>query len=162
MAKEIERKYLVTDDSWREEIASRTRFRQGYIASMEDRSVRVRIMGEDAAKLTIKVGTGVLIRDEYEYDIPVADAEELLKSVPGFILEKIRYTVEHEGFTWEIDVFDGLYRGLIVAEVELRSEADQPVLPAWVGPEVTGDRRFSNQQLATDDLSTELSDVIKD
>lgn len=162
MAKEIERKYLVTDESWREEIASRTRFRQGYIASLEDRSVRVRIMGEEAAKLTIKVGTGALIRDEYEYDIPVADAEELLKSVPGFILEKIRYTVEHEGFTWEIDVFDGLYRGLIVAEVELRSEADQPALPKWIGDEVTGDRRFSNQQLATDDLSTELSDVIKD
>ena len=162
MAKEIERKYLVTDESWREEIASRTRFRQGYIASLEDRSVRVRIMGEEAAKLTIKVGTGALIRDDYEYDSPVADAEELLKSVPGFILEKIRYTVEHEGFTWEIDVFDGLYRGLIVAEVEMRSEADQPALPAWVGDEVTGDRRFSNQQLATDDLSTELSDVIKD
>src|SRR5689334_9609929 len=109
MAKEIERKFLVADDSWREAIASRTRFRQGYIVSLDDRSVRVRIKGEDAATLTIKVGVGVLVRDEYEYDIPVADAEELIATAPGIIIEKIRYTVEHEGFLWEIDVFDGIY-----------------------------------------------------
>ncbi|GAK68718.1 hypothetical protein RRU01S_02_00460 [Agrobacterium rubi TR3 = NBRC 13261] len=162
MAKEIERKFLVADESWREEIVTRTRFRQGYIVSLEDRSVRVRIKGEDAATLTIKVGVGVLVRDEYEYDIPVADAEELLSSAPGVIIEKIRYTVEHEGFVWEVDVFDGLYRGLTVAEVELNAETDQPALPAWIGDEVTGDHRYSNQHLATEDLSTELCHVIQD
>lgn len=162
MAKEIERKFLVADESWREEIVTRTRFRQGYIVSLDDRSVRVRIKGDDAATLTIKVGVGVLVRDEYEYDIPVADAEELLSSAPGFIIEKIRYTVEHEGFVWEVDVFDGLYRGLVVAEVELSAETDQPALPAWIGEEVTGDHRYSNQHLATDDLSTELCYVIQD
>lgn len=162
MAKEIERKFLVADESWREEIATRTRFRQGYIVSLEDRSVRVRIKGEDAATLTIKIGVGSLVRDEYEYDIPVSDAEELLTTAPGFIIEKIRYTVEHEGFVWEIDVFDGIYRGLTVAEVELAAETDQPALPKWLGPEVTGDRRYSNQYLATDDLSTELCHVIQD
>ncbi|XUY26364.1 CYTH domain-containing protein [Agrobacterium sp. rho-8.1] len=162
MAKEIERKFLVADESWREEIVTRTRFRQGYIVSLDDRSVRVRIKGDDAATLTIKVGTNSLVRDEYEYDIPVADAEELLNSAPGFIIEKIRYTVEHEGFVWEVDVFDGLYRGLVVAEVELSAETDQPALPAWIGEEVTGDHRYSNQHLATDDLSTELCHVIPD
>ncbi len=162
MAKEIERKFLVADESWREEIASRTRFRQGYIVSLEDRSVRVRIKGDDAATLTIKIGVGGLVRDEYEYNIPVSDAEELLTSAPGFIIEKIRYTVEHEGFVWEVDVFDGIYRGLTVAEVELATETDQPALPKWLGPEVTGDRRYSNQYLATDDLSTELCHVIQD
>lgn len=162
MAKEIERKFLVADESWREEVASRTRFRQGYIVSLEDRSVRVRIKGDDAATLTIKIGVGGLVRDEYEYDISVSDAEELLTSAPGFIIEKIRYTVEHEGFVWEVDVFDGIYRGLTVAEVELATETDQPALPKWLGPEVTGDRRYSNQYLATDDLSTELCHVIQD
>ncbi len=161
MAKEIERKFLVADDSWREAIASRTRFRQGYIVSLDDRSVRVRIKGEDAATLTIKVGVGVLVRDEYEYDIPVADAEELIATAPGIIIEKIRYTVEHEGFLWEIDVFDGIYRGLTVAEVELKSESDQPALPSWLGAEVTGDRRYSNQHLATEDLSSELCHAIQ-
>lgn len=162
MAKEIERKFLVADDSWREEIATRTRFRQGYIVSLEDRSVRVRIKENEAATLTIKVGVNSLVRDEYEYDIPVADGEELLATAPGTIIEKIRYTVPHEGFVWEIDVFDGLYRGLVVAEVELNAETDQPALPAWVGDEVTGDPRYSNQHLATDDLSSELCYVIQD
>ena len=153
MAKEIERKFLVADDSWREAIASRTRFRQGYIVSLDDRSVRVRIKGEDAATLTIKVGVGVLVRDEYEYDIPVADAEELIATAPGIIIEKIRYTVEHEGFLWEIDVFDGIYRGLTVAEVELKSESDQPALPGWLGAEVTGERRGFSQNLAREEES---------
>lgn len=162
MAKEIERKFLVANDSWREEIATRTRLRQGYIVSLEDRSVRVRIKDNETATLTIKVGTNSLARDEYEYDIPVADGEELLATVPGTIIEKIRYTVAHQGFVWEVDVFDGLYRGLVVAEVELAAETDQPALPAWVGDEVTGDPRFSNQHLATDDLSAELCHVIQD
>ncbi|SCX27566.1 CYTH domain protein [Agrobacterium sp. DSM 25558] len=162
MAKEIERKFLVADESWRDQTASRTPFRQGYIVSLQDRSVRVRIKGDDSATLTIKIGTNSLVRDEYEYDIPVADAEELLTTATGIIIEKIRHTVEHQGFIWEIDVFDGLYKGLVVAEVELKAETDQPDLPTWLGPEVTGDPRFSNQHLATDDLRAELSHVIPD
>lgn len=162
MAKEIERKFLVEDESWREEIVTRTRFRQGYIVSLQDRSVRVRIKDDAAATLTIKVGVNTLVRDEYEYDIPVADAEELLATAPGTIIEKIRYTVDHQGFVWEIDVFDGIYRGLTIAEVELAAETDQPTLPSWLGHEVTGDPRYSNQHLAADDLSAELCHVIQD
>lgn len=156
MAKEIERKFLVRNEDWRRETTSQTPFRQAYIASLDDRSVRVRIKGEDDATLTIKVGASALVRDEYEYSIPVEDAVELLGSAPGVVIEKTRYTVDHAGFVWEVDVFEGIYRGLVVAEVELNNETDQPTLPDWIGAEVTGDRRYSNQYLATEDLSREI------
>jgi CYTH domain-containing protein len=161
MAKEIERKFLVSDESWRSQITSRTAFRQGYIASMENRSVRVRIKADTDATLTIKIGANSIVRDEYEYDIPLPDAEELLTTALGIVIEKTRHTVDHEGFVWEIDVFEGLYKGLVVAEVEMNAETDQPSLPAWLGREVTGDPRFSNQNLATEDLSRELTNVVQ-
>ena len=160
MAKEIERKFLVDNDGWRTDITSATAFRQGYIASLEDRSMRIRIMNDSQATLTIKIGASSLVRDEYEYEIPIDDAEELMSTALGIVIEKTRYTVEHLGFTWEIDIFEGLYQGLVVAEVELKSVNDQPELPAWLGTEVTGDRRYSNQILATEDLSKELCHVL--
>ena len=161
MAKEIERKFLVSDESWRSQVTSRTAFRQGYIASLENRSVRVRIKADKDATLTIKIGASSIVRDEYEYDIPVPDAEELLTAALGIVIEKTRHTVDHEGFVWEIDVFEGLYEGLVVAEVEMNAETDQPSLPAWLGREVTGDPRFSNQNLATEDMSRELIRVVQ-
>ena len=161
MAKEIERKFLVSDDSWRSQVTSRTAFRQGYIASLENRSVRVRIKADTDATLTIKIGASSIVRDEYEYDIPVRDAEELMTTALGIVIEKTRHTVDHEGFVWEIDVFEGLYEGLVVAEVEMNAETDQPSLPAWLGREVTGDPRFSNQNLATEDMSRELTRVVQ-
>jgi CYTH domain-containing protein len=160
MAKEIERKFLVANDGWQNEVTSQTAFRQGYVASLENRSVRIRLMDRDSATLTIKIGASNLIRDEYEYAIPVADAEELISTAIGIIIEKTRYTVDHGGFVWEVDVFGGIYTGLIVAEVELASLQDKPELPSWIGAEVTGDRRFSNQILATEDLSDELCHVL--
>ena len=161
MAKEIERKFLVSDDSWRSQVTSRTAFRQGYIASLENRSVRVRIKADTDATLTIKIGASSIVRDEYEYDIPLRDAEELMTTALGIVIEKTRHTVDHEGFVWEIDVFEGLYEGLVVAEVEMNAETDQPTLPAWLGREVTGDPRFSNQNLATEDMSRELTHVVQ-
>lgn len=161
MAKEIERKFLVSDDSWRSQVTSRTAFRQGYIASLENRSVRVRIKADKDATLTIKIGASSIVRDEYEYDIPLRDAEELMTTALGIVIEKTRHTVDHEGFVWEIDVFEGLYEGLVVAEVEMNAETDQPSLPAWLGREVTGDPRFSNQNLATEDMSRELTRVVQ-
>src|SRR5690606_20271523 len=98
----------------------------------------------------------MISRDEFEYDIPVADAKDLIGSALGIVLEKTRYEVEHEGFTWEVDVYAGAYEGLVVAEVELEHEEQQPPLPSWIGHEVTGDRRFSNLVMATEDLSMEL------
>jgi CYTH domain-containing protein len=91
-----------------------------------------------------------MTRDEFEYDIPVEDAEELLRTAIGIIIEKTRYRVPHEGFVWGIDVFAGDHRGLVIAEVEMQAETDEPKLPSWIGREVTGDFRYSNQALATE------------
>jgi adenylate cyclase len=149
MAKEIERKFLVASDGWRKVCDGGSLLRQAYIAAMDDRSVRVRISDDARARLTIKVGKSALVRDEYEYDLPVADAEELMDRAIGIVIEKTRYRIPFHGFTWEIDEYTGALRGLVVAEVELASENDAPVLPAWLGREVTGDTRYSNQSLAT-------------
>lgn len=156
MAKEIERKFLVLNDEWRQSAITATVFRQAYIASMEDRSVRVRLMDGERATMTIKIGKSAMTRDEFEYAIPVPDALELIDNAIGIVIEKTRYTLEHHGFIWEIDVYDAAYRGLVVAEVEMKNEGDNPVLPSWLGPEVTGDRRYSNQSLATEDLREEI------
>lgn len=150
MAKEIERKFLVRSDGWRSAVETKSVLRQGYIASMDDRSVRVRILDSRKARLTIKIGRSAIIRDEFEYDIPVAEAEELLQNAIGIVIEKTRYRVPHEGFVWEVDVFTGEHRGLVIAEVEMNAETDKPALPAWLGREVTGDFRYSNQALATE------------
>ena len=158
MAKEIERKFLVKGEAWRSAATSQTRFLQAYVVSMEDRSVRVRMRERDSATLTIKIGLGVLTRDEFEYDIPLDDAEQMIANAIGIVIEKTRFTIDHEGFVWEVDVFHGAHHGLVIAEVELKSESDEPALPAWVGSEVTGDRRYSNQMLATSDTPLESAD----
>ncbi|KQV66244.1 CYTH domain-containing protein [Rhizobium sp. Root1220] len=150
MAKEIERKFLVRNDGWRSGAKTKSIFKQGYIASMDDRSVRVRVLDETTARLTIKIGRSAMTREEFEYDIPVADAVQLLDDAIGIVIEKTRYRVPHEGFVWEVDVFSGQHQGLVIAEVELRSESDKPPLPQWLGREVTGDFRYSNQALATE------------
>ncbi|CAD7040320.1 CYTH domain-containing protein [Pseudorhizobium endolithicum] len=156
MAKEIERKFLVKDDGWRGEAMSASDFVQAYVATQEDRSLRVRLIDDRRATLTIKIGRQLISRDEFEYEIPVDDARELIGSALGIVLEKTRHEVEHEGFTWEVDVYAGAYRGLVVAEVEMEHEGQEPPLPAWIGREVTGDRRFSNLVMATEDLCAEL------
>ena len=156
MAKEIERKFLVSSEAWREAASSSAAYMQAYIAIGEDRSVRVRLIDGTSARLTIKIGRGTLSRNEYEYDIPVEDAEELVRDAIGTVLEKTRYLVPHAGFTWEVDVFTGFYHGLVVAEVELQDEAENPPLPSWIDREVTSDRRYSNMVMATEDLTGEL------
>lgn len=150
MAKEIERKFLVRGEAWRSAVESKSVLKQGYVASMDDRSVRIRILDEKTARLTMKIGRSTLTRDEFEYEIPVSDAEELLENAIGIVIEKTRYRVPYEGFVWEVDVFAGAHRGLVIAEVEMQAETDNPPLPAWLGREVTGDFRYSNQALATE------------
>jgi CYTH domain-containing protein len=150
MAKEIERKFLVRGEAWRSAAESKSVLKQGYVASMDDRSVRIRILDGKTARLTMKIGRGTLTRDEFEYEIPVADAEELLENAIGIVIERTRYRVPYEGFVWEVDVFAGAHRGLVIAEVEMQAETDNPPLPAWLGREVTGDFRYSNQALATE------------
>lgn len=149
MAKEIERKFLVASDGWRQHTDKGIRLRQAYIVTMEDRSVRVRIHGNKWARLTIKIGKSSLVRNEYEYELPMDDAHELLAQAVGIVIEKRRFRVPHKGFTWEVDVYEGALEGLVVAEVEMKRESDLPALPAWLGREITGDRRYSNQALAT-------------
>ena len=147
MGQEIERKFLVRGEEWREG-ARVVRCRQGYLVSEIGRTIRVRLAG-DRAFLTIKGKTEGLARSEYEYAIPVEDAHEFLaRFVRGRIVEKNRYTVTHAGTTWEVDEFLGENTGLIVAEVELESEDQGVDLPGWVGAEVTHDPRYLNVLLA--------------
>ncbi|MFG6431249.1 CYTH domain-containing protein [Roseateles sp. LYH14W] len=147
MGIEIERKFLVTGDGWRAQAATQTRFSQGYLSRDPARTVRVRIAGE-AAFLTIKGATQGATRAEFEYDIPLADAQALLALCDGPVVEKIRHLCPHEGVTWEVDEFLGANAGLVVAEIELESESQPFAHPAWLGDEVTGDGRYVNANLA--------------
>ncbi|NJP08852.1 MAG: CYTH domain-containing protein [Leptolyngbyaceae cyanobacterium RU_5_1] len=155
MSTEIERKFLVIANQWQAFRKDATRsstpgtvYRQGYIAADARRTVRVRIAGEQSF-LTIKGATIGIARSEYEYPIPVEDAREMLQTlcVPPWI-EKTRYTVEWEGFVWEVDEFDGENRGLILAEVELTDSEQAIDLPTWIGEEVSHDPRYYNSNLA--------------
>ena len=146
MATEIERKFLVKSDAWRAEATSQVSMRQNYMAT--DPTVRVRLTGEGGF-LTVKGKSRGFSRAEYEYPIPAADAAEMLDTLcSGYEIEKIRYRVPYHGKTWEIDVFDGVNAGLVVAEIELESEEESFDLPPWIGEEVTGQRKFSNSALA--------------
>ena len=149
MAVEIERKFLVSNESWRDGASVGQRLRQAYIASSPACSVRLRVMGETHAKLTIKSGFRGLARDEFEYDIPVADAVAMFElRRHEIIIDKTRYRVEFDGLTWEVDVFSSHNDGLIVAEIELTDEAQAVSHPPWIGAEVTYDLRYQNSQLA--------------
>lgn len=144
MATEIERKFLLRDENWRDIANSGTRFRQGYLIGAERASVRVRIEGEQA-NLNIKSATLGIHRQEFEYPIPLDEAEELLDTLceqPQII--KTRYLVPYGEHTWEIDVFDGDNAGLVVAEVELAAENEAFERPSWIGEEVSGDTRYYN------------------
>ena len=148
MAKEIERKFLVSGQRWRTFADEGVAIRQAYIVAQEDRSLRVRIYGDGKARMTLKIGHAVLVRDEYEYDIDRDEAEDMLRHAIGNVIEKVRYKVPHEGHVWEIDVYGGAHKGLIIAEVELASIHEEPELPNWVGREVTGESQYSNQSMA--------------
>jgi len=145
MGTEIERKFLVNGDEWRK--GQSTPFRQGYLNRDKARTVRVRIAGEQAF-LTIKGVSVGAARAEFEYEIPVADAEQLLLLCDGPLIEKTRYIVPHAGMIWEVDEFHGANSGLVVAELELQSENQQFDKPAWVDLEVTEDNRYYNSSLA--------------
>lgn len=147
MGIEIERKFLVQGDSWRSQ-ATGQEYRQGYIVADQNRTVRVRVVG-DRGYLTIKGPTVGLGRAEYEYPIPLRDAEEMLTHLCGLpLIEKLRYRLEVAGLLWEVDEFAGANRGLILAEVELQTPEQAIALPEWIGPEVTGDPRYYNASLA--------------
>ena len=148
MAKEIERKFLVTDTSYIGRAESAVRIRQTYLSTNPDATVRLRIAG-DKAWITVKGRNAGAVRDEWEYPIPVSDAEEMAERLAGgFAIDKTRYVVDHEGWKWEIDCFHGRHEGLTVAEIEMPSADSNPPLPDFVGQEVTGDPRYYNSTLA--------------
>ena len=144
MAVEIERKFLVRGEGWRQ--PEPTRISQGYLSRDPERTVRVRIAGERAF-LTIKGKTEGARRSEFEFPIPVAEARELLALCTAPVIDKRRHVLVHEGTRWEVDEFLGAQAGLVIAEVELERE-DQPfVRPDWLADEVTGDPRYYNSNI---------------
>ena len=146
MGIEIERKYLVNGDSWRE-LGDPVHYIQGYLQDNEDKVVRIRIQGEKAY-LTIKGRTKGLSRKEFEYPMPHEDATEMLFLCGGLIVEKKRSTIKFQGKIWEVDEFEGKNKGLILAEIELESEDESFSIPPWIGKEVSGDPRYYNSYLA--------------
>ncbi len=148
MAREIERKFLVTGEGWRDGVRRTFHYRQGYLTGEGPCSVRVRI-DDERAFLNIKSATLGIQRTEYEYPIPLADAEEMLaRFTVGLVVEKTRYVVDFAGHRWEVDVFEGANAGLVVAEIELQHEDEHFELPPWVGEEVSDDPRYYNVCLA--------------
>jgi len=148
MAIEIERKFLLANDNWRPLVSKTINYRQGYLNSDENSSVRVRV-SDDTAKINIKSATIGSVRQEYEYDIPAQDAHELLDTLCHKpLVEKTRHLVVIKQHTWEIDEFAAENQGLIVAEIELSQVDEQFEKPDWVGQEVTEDIRYYNNQLA--------------
>ncbi|MEX0997038.1 MAG: CYTH domain-containing protein [Flavobacteriaceae bacterium] len=146
---EIERKFLVTSETFKQEAFNQTRIVQGFLNTHPERTVRVRIKGSQGI-LTVKgisnkAGT---IRTEWETEISVQDAEELMKLCEPGIIDKTRYEVKAGKHIFEVDVFSGENEGLIVAEVELKSENEVFEKPLWLGKEVTGDLKYYNSQLS--------------
>ncbi|XHU96229.1 MAG: CYTH domain-containing protein [cyanobacterium endosymbiont of Rhopalodia gibba] len=147
MVIEIERKFLVKGDIWRSWGQGKI-YRQGYILTKNETTVRVRIV-EDCAFLTFKGKTKGFSREEFEYSIPLEDAEIMLKNLCDHpLIQKIRYRIHLGNLVWEVDEFQGENEGLILAEVELSSEDQYFELPAWIGEEITQDLRFYNVNLA--------------
>jgi CYTH domain-containing protein len=146
---EIERKFLVKSEGFKNQASKKFRIIQGFLNTHPERTVRIRIRG-DQAYLTIKGKSSKngLTRFEWEKEIPVVEAEELMKLCEPGIIEKTRYLVEIEEHTFEIDEFFGENQGLIVAEIELHSENDTFEKPEWLGEEVTGEIRYYNSQLS--------------
>ncbi len=147
---EIERKYLVTSDCYKEMAVARYHIRQGYISREKTGTVRVRIT-DDKAYLTIKgkPAAGHLARYEWEKEIDVHDAEELMKLCQGTIIDKTRWIVPaaEEGLKWEVDEFHGKHEGLVVAEIELEREDQSFEKPDFIGDEVTHDPRYYNANM---------------
>ncbi|WP_269930800.1 CYTH domain-containing protein [Aminobacter sp. HY435] len=152
MAKEIERKFLVSGQEWRGLVEDKIRIRQFYLASNTGRSVRLRICDGARATLTLKFGSRGRERDEFEYDVPLADALEMLDFAVGRVIEKTRHHVSHGGRLYEVDVFGGELSGLVIAELETPEDVPAAELPAWLGREVTGDARYYNAALALSDI----------
>lgn len=148
MGIEIERKFLVAGDGWRDLVTATQQLRQGYLTAGGGVVVRVRTVDDRIGYLTVKAGGSALARAEFEYEIPIADARQMLGYSRGTQVEKIRHTLDLAGGDWVIDEFQGRHAGLRIAEVELQSDTAPLELPDWIGDEVTGDPQYYNSSLA--------------
>lgn len=147
MGVEIERKFLVDTSAWRPS-GEGLRITQGYLCSAKERTVRVRLIG-DEARITIKGATEGISRSEFEYAIPPLDARALLEGLcERPFIDKTRHLVKYGDRSWEVDVFHGDNEGLVVAEIELDAPDEEVELPPWVSKEVSGDHRYANSNLA--------------
>lgn len=152
MSIEIERRFLLKNDSWRAAASAPQTLKQGYLSVEKERTIRVRIVGGQAW-LTIKGYISDVSRSEFEYEIPLAHAEAMMAMSP-FKMEKLRYKVAHGGFTFEIDEYSGDNAPLIVAEIELPAEDTPFARPDWLGGEITSDGRFTNAYLSKHPYNT--------
>ena len=152
MGREIERKFLVINQKYHQN-SSWIYYKQGYLCTDKQRTVRIRIAG-DKSFITIKGENQGISRLEYEYPVPMKDAEEMLEALCSKpVIEKHRYRYQFEGFIWEIDEFLGENAGLIIAEIELPDEKTEFIKPDWIGKEVSGDFRYSNSNLSKNPYS---------
>ena len=142
MAVEIERKFLIANDGWKNSVVRRVRIRDGLIANNKGHKARVRI-ADDLATIALKSQKRGLVRAEFEYPIPYSDAQEILRIMcDGNVLDKVRHFVPYASNTWQVDVYEGLLDGVVLAEIEL-TDADQKLtLPDWIGAEVSADPRY--------------------
>lgn len=147
MGQEIERKFLINNSDWQGQVEGQL-YRQGYIPTIDNRTVRVRIVA-NTGYLTLKGPALNLVRSEFEYEIPLADAQTMLDTLcEPPLIEKYRYRLPVDDVVWEIDEFVGANEGLLIAEVELTSPDQVVSLPSWIGDEVTGDPKYYNSNLA--------------
>lgn len=138
VAIEIERKFLLASDRWRSLVQCSVHIQDGLLAASDGRKTRVRIIGEKST-LAVKTDRVYGAREEFEYDIPMSDARRLMSCCGSNVTVKMRHYVQHAGLTWEIDVYDGVLKGVILAEVELSAVDQEIELPDWIGPEVTSE-----------------------
>lgn len=154
MATEIEHKYLINKALWETITPHKSvKITQGYLSTDPNKTLRVRIKGNEGY-ITIKSKTIGASRLEFEYEIPLADATEMLNSFCTDVIDKTRHLVMHDNKLWEVDEFTGLNQGLVVAEIELNNEAETYSLPIWVTENITSDRRYANSNLIANPYST--------
>ena len=146
MGLEIEKKFLIKNDNWKQFVSEEKEITQGYLNANPNRTVRVRIAGK-LGFLTIKSKSKGSGRSEFEYEIPIEDATELIELCEKPILSKTRFIVKFENHKWEIDVFEKENKGLVVAEIELSKEDEFFLTPDWIGKEVTEETKYYNSQL---------------
>jgi len=157
MPLEIERKFLVANDGWKKYVVRQSTIRDGLIANNNGHKARVRI-ADDKATIALKSRRIGLVRTEFEYAIPCADAEEILRTMcDGNVLHKVRHFVIHKDVTWEVDVYDDILKGIVLAEIELMRPDQALQIPDWVGAEVTSDPRYRKINMRAERLAKVLN-----